>query len=105
MRAILLFLLFILFHTVPFSQEKDTTFTLSGVEITATRKTTSPFSEPSAISIVSAKDFSKGKGYGLDEALSLVPGVFAQSRYGNQDIRLTIRGFGARGAVERSNSG
>lgn len=105
MRVHLLFLLFIVFYAVPYSQEKDTIFTLSGIEITATRKTTSPFNEPSAISIVSAKDFSKGKGYGLDEALSLVPGVFAQSRYGNQDIRLTIRGFGARGAGERSNSG
>lgn len=105
MKVQLLFLLFIVLQAVPYAQEKDTTFTLSGVEITATRKITSPFNEPSAISIVNAKDFSKGKGYGLDEALSLVPGVFAQSRYGNQDIRLTIRGFGARGAGERSNSG
>jgi len=105
MKVQLLFLFFIVFQAVPRAQERDTTFTLSGVEITATRKSTSTFYEPSAISIVNAKDFSKGKGYGLDEALSLVPGVFAQSRYGNQDIRLTIRGFGARGAGERSNSG
>ena len=37
--------------------------------------------------------------------LSNVPGVLAQSRSGNQDIRITIRGYGARGAGERSNSG
>ncbi|MEO8167355.1 MAG: TonB-dependent receptor, partial [bacterium] len=47
----------------------------------------------------------KGKGYGLDEVLSGIPGVLVQSRFGNQDVRLTIRGFGARGAGERSNAG
>lgn len=90
---------------VLFPQEKDTTFILNGVEITSTRKATTSFNEPMAISIITAKDLFKGRGYGLDEALSLVPGVFAQSRYGNQDVRLTIRGYGARGAGERSNSG
>jgi iron complex outermembrane receptor protein len=44
-------------------------------------------------------------GFGLDEALSRVPGVIAQSRYGTSDIRLMIRGYGARGAGDRSNSG
>ena len=45
------------------------------------------------------------RGYGLDEVLSTIPGVLAQSRSGNQDVRLVIRGFGARGAGDRSNSG
>ncbi|MFM8178358.1 MAG: TonB-dependent receptor domain-containing protein, partial [Candidatus Kapaibacterium sp.] len=40
----------------------------------------------------------------LDEALSAVPGALVQSRSGNQDVRVTIRGFGARGAGERSNA-
>ena len=34
-----------------------------------------------------------------------VPGVLAQSRAGGSDIRLVIRGFGARGAGDRSNAG
>ena len=34
-----------------------------------------------------------------------MPGVFAQSRYGTSDVRLLIRGFGARGAGDRSNAG
>ncbi|MFZ4619328.1 MAG: TonB-dependent receptor [Bacteroidota bacterium] len=88
-----------------FSQEKDTMYTLPGLEINSTRRTTTSYNEPLAISVVNAKELSKGRGYGLDEALSFIPGVFAQSRYGNQDIRITIRGFGARGAGERSNSG
>lgn len=37
--------------------------------------------------------------------MSNVPGVLAQSRYGTADLRLTIRGFGSRGAGDRSNSG
>ncbi|MCX6132392.1 MAG: TonB-dependent receptor [Ignavibacteriales bacterium] len=60
---------------------------------------------PLALTVLSKSSVALTKGYGLDEALTLVPGVFAISRYGNQDIRITIRGFGARGAGERSNSG
>ncbi len=59
---------------------------------------------PLAASIVHSKDFSSTRKAGLNEALSGVPGVFAQSRAGGQDVRLTIRGFGARGNGERSNA-
>ncbi len=97
--------LFLGVFSAAFSQEKDTTFVLPGLEISSTRKATTSYHEPLAISVVAAKDFSRGRGYGLDDALSFVPGVFAQSRYGNQDIRITIRGFGARGSGERSNAG
>ncbi len=41
----------------------------------------------------------------LDEAFQLIPGVLAQSRSGGVDLRITIRGFGARGAGDRSNAG
>lgn len=41
----------------------------------------------------------------LDQAFLLVPGVLAQSRSGGVDLRITIRGFGARGAGDRSNAG
>lgn len=41
----------------------------------------------------------------LDEALSGIPGVLAQSRSGGADLRITIRGFGSRGAGDRSNAG
>lgn len=60
---------------------------------------------PLSISYLLQQDMLKGKGYGLDEVLSGIPGVLVQSRFGNQDVRLTIRGFGARGAGERSNAG
>ena len=60
---------------------------------------------PLAISIIDKNLLENQKGYGLNEAISFVPGVLAQSRYGNQDVRITIRGFGARGAGDKSNTG
>jgi len=58
-----------------------------------------------AASIVDEGDLRQDRQIGLDDALDLVPGAVAQSRAGGQDVRITIRGFGARGAGERSNAG
>lgn len=60
---------------------------------------------PLALTVLPKSSLALTKGYGLDEALAGVPGVLVLSRFGNQDVRITIRGFGARGAGERSNSG
>jgi iron complex outermembrane recepter protein len=60
---------------------------------------------PLALSVLPQSSLALTRSYGLDEALAGVPGVLALSRFGNQDVRITIRGFGARGAGERSNSG
>jgi iron complex outermembrane receptor protein len=60
---------------------------------------------PVAISVVNVGGQQTGRGAGVDEILSGVPGLLAQSRFGNQDVRLSIRGFGSRGAGERSNAG
>jgi iron complex outermembrane receptor protein len=63
------------------------------------------FAVPLAVTQLKKDELFGATGYGLDEALSLVPGVVAQSRYGNQDVRIAIRGYGARGAGDRSNAG
>jgi iron complex outermembrane receptor protein len=60
---------------------------------------------PIALTVLPKTSIALTKGYGLDEALAGVPGVLVLSRFGNQDVRITIRGFGARGAGERSNAG
>lgn len=60
---------------------------------------------PLAITVIDREDLHRTRGYGLDEALSHVPGVLAQSRSGASDVRIVIRGFGARGAGDRSNAG
>jgi iron complex outermembrane receptor protein len=81
------------------------TVVLKPVTVTATRQTTNLFAVPLAVTQVKKAEWFGSTGYGLEQALSLVPGVIAQSRYGNQDIRIAIRGYGARGAGDRSNAG
>lgn len=87
------------------SAQVDTTPELSRITITATRSPISILRVPLAVSVIGRNSLALSRGYGFDDALNLVPGVFAQSRSGNQDARITIRGFGARGAGDRSNAG
>ncbi len=97
-----------LFAFTTFAQEekKDTlALEINPITISATRYPERVLEVPYAISIISSKDLIGIKGYGLDEVLSSVPGVLAQTRAGTQDVRIVIRGFGARGAGDRSNSG
>ncbi|MBI5022491.1 MAG: TonB-dependent receptor [Ignavibacteriales bacterium] len=106
-KKYLIGLLFILFLQNSFAQTlKDSVkYTLEPITITATRLTEPWIEIPLAVTPVAGLELNKKKGYGLDEVLSIVPGVLTQSRYGNQDVRIAIRGFGARGAGERSNAG
>jgi iron complex outermembrane receptor protein len=55
---------------------------------------------PAAISVVDQEDIQQGQPtIGLDESLVRVPGVFSQNRFNfAQDLRISIRGFGARAA-------
>ncbi len=78
---------------------------LPGVTIISTRIAEPVIEVPMAVTVLEQSKITEFRGYGLNEALSSVPGVLAQSRFGNQDIRITIRGFGARGAGDRSNAG
>lgn len=91
--------------TAAVGQTRDSTVSLPGVSITATRNLSSILETPLAITKITATDLRAVSGYGLEDALARVPGVIAQSRYGTSDVRLIIRGFGARGAGDRSNSG
>lgn len=84
---------------------KDSSASLPTVTVTASRYARSIFETPLSLTRVDADQWRGGSGLGLDQALTLVPGVLAQSRSGANDIRLVIRGFGARGAGDRSNAG
>ena len=75
------------------------------VTTTATRSTRRPLEQPLAITEIKGVDLQGKRGAGIEEALAFVPGVIAQSRAGWSDVRLVIRGFGARGAGDRSNAG
>jgi iron complex outermembrane recepter protein len=52
---------------------------------------------PLAVSVVGERDIQLARQQlGIDEALNRVPGLFFQNRYNfNQDLRISIRGFGA----------
>ena len=78
---------------------------LPEVVVTGTRTDESLRRAPAAISVVDRKKYSDSRVISLKDALGSVPGVFVQSRSGAQDVRITIRGYGARGNGERSNSG
>lgn len=89
----------------PAQVTQDSVRALPGITITATRAGASVLKAPIAVSKIETADLRAVNGYGIEDALARVPGVIAQSRYGTSDVRLVIRGFGARGAGDRSNSG
>ncbi len=78
--------------------------TLPRVMITATRTSTPLTLTPYAVTSVGIDRLRATAGVGLADALQGIPGVMAMSRAGGVDTRITIRGFGARGAGDRSNA-
>ena len=108
MKKLLIIFMILLCH-LSFSQENIRTDTLkyelNQVTVTSTRFPEKIMQVPYAVSFIAGSELQNIKGYGLDEVLSQVPGVLAQSRYGIQDVRISIRGFGSRGAGDRSNAG
>lgn len=75
------------------------------ITVSALRQPEQNLEVPLAVTIIDLRDIQLKRGYGIDDILQHVPGVFVQNRSGNQDLRISIRGFGARGAGERSNAG
>jgi iron complex outermembrane recepter protein len=73
---------------------------LDPVLVTATRVASESDRVPAALSTVLQEDIQQGRAaIHLDDALNRVPGVFVQNEYNfAQDLRISIRGFGARSA-------
>ncbi|HWP82946.1 MAG TPA: TonB-dependent receptor [Bacteroidota bacterium] len=94
---------FALSQELPPSDSLDTIY-LDEIVVTATRVSGEIFAVPMAVGVVDGRDFAKSRNMGLADALWAMPGVVAQSRAGGQDVRLTVRGFGARGNGDRSNA-
>lgn len=70
------------------------------IVVTGTRVNSKIIDVPYSISRISNTQFKFEKKLAINNVLGSVPGVFMQSRYGNHDVRISIRGFGS-----RSNSG
>lgn len=81
--------------------EKDTIkYQLDDVVITATRVGEKIIDIPYPVFRIDNSSYKFDKKTAINDILSGVPGLFMQSRYGNHDVRISIRGFGS-----RSNSG
>jgi iron complex outermembrane receptor protein len=72
---------------------------LEEIIVTATLLERTLEKTPASVSVVTEDDIQLARQQlALDEALGRVPGLFMQNRYNfAQDLRLSIRGFGARG--------
>jgi iron complex outermembrane receptor protein len=75
------------------------------VTVIGERPGTDALDAPVATTVVPAASWRESRTVGLDAPLAGVPGIIAQNRGGSNDVRITSRGFGARGAGERSNAG
>ncbi len=82
----------------------DSVVRLPDVVRSVSRHRTSIWSQPASLATEQVDDMLRASTR-LEEALSGIPGVLAQSRSGGVDLRITIRGFGSRGAGDRSNAG
>lgn len=87
------------------ARTRDSVRTLPDIMVTSTRSARPLLEQPLAITRINASDWSGSRALGLDDALKHVPGVLAQNRGGWSDVRLVIRGYGARGAGDRGNAG
>jgi iron complex outermembrane receptor protein len=75
-------------------------YELDEVIVTGTRTFRKMIDIPYSVERIDNSQFKFEKKTAINEVLGEVPGLFMQSRYGNHDVRISIRGFGS-----RSNSG
>ncbi|MCX7612181.1 MAG: TonB-dependent receptor [Ignavibacterium sp.] len=83
------------------SSEIDTIkYQTDEVIVTGTRTTKKIIDIPYPVVRISNKTYKYDRKTSISDILNVAPGVFMQNRYGNHDVRISIRGFGS-----RSNSG
>jgi iron complex outermembrane receptor protein len=89
-----------------FSQEEETEeadtleYGMEEITVVGTRTKEKIIDIPYSVFSVEKKELMFGKKVSARNVLVDVPGLFLQSRYGSQDVRISIRGFG-----NRSNTG
>lgn len=85
---------------IQINPDDSSTINIGEVVITGTRTSKKIIDIPYPVTRINYVDYRYDKKIGVDNMLSSVPGMFLQSRYGNHDVRISIRGFGS-----KSNSG
>ena len=68
--------------------------------VTGTRTYKKIIDIPYSVHRINQSQFKLDRKVGINDILGTIPGLFLQSRYGNHDVRISIRGFGS-----RSNTG
>lgn len=88
----------IFFGVIAMAAEPGQAEHLGDLTVSATRVEKSLYQTPMAISYVGEDDIQNGRQQiGIDESMLKIPGLFMQNRYNfNQDLRISIRGFGSR---------
>ncbi|MFZ4589499.1 MAG: TonB-dependent receptor family protein [Ignavibacteria bacterium] len=104
MKKIILYsILLLIFASISYAQEEERDsmkYETEELVITGTRTLEKIIDIPFSVFRVDKKELMFGKKVSAKNVLADVPGLFLQSRYGNKDIRVTIRGYGT-----RSNTG
>jgi len=98
------YLLLVLFFSPFVLAQTDTaavmTYETDEVVVTATRMNQKSIDVPFSVYNLNMQEARLDRKISVSDVLYNVPGVFMQSRYGNHDVRISIRGFGS-----RSNTG
>jgi len=81
-------------------QDSTKTYQIDEMVITGTRTYRKIIDVPYSVERIDNAQFKYDKKTSVDNVLGSIPGLFFQNRYGNHDVRISIRGFGS-----RSNSG
>ncbi len=103
MRKLLLIFSFVFvfgFALDLYSQIDTNFYETEEVVITGTRTEKKIIDIPYSVNRIDQTQWQSTRKQAVNEVLNFVPGVFFQSRYGNHDVRISIRGFGS-----RSNTG
>ncbi len=87
-------------YLIPIDQIDSIKYQTDDVIVTGTRTNQKIIDIPYSVVRINATQYKYDKSSFINEVLNTVPGVFMQSRYGNHDVRISIRGFGS-----RSNTG
>ena len=91
------FLISLLIAGSVFVVNAESTALYEEIIVTSTRVEKERLKVPLAIGTVDQTDIQRKQQLGIDESLNQIPGVFFQNRYNfSQDLRVAIRGFGAR---------
>lgn len=98
--SLFIFIIFTFQNAVSQDAADSTQYEIDEVVISATRTEQKLIDIPFSVQRVDQSQWKSTRKMGMNDVLSNIPGLWLQPRYGNHDVRVSIRGFGT-----RSNTG